>query len=103
MCCTNSKTAMSQDKQNNINKEIKCSAKMEIIYRITNEDGTIEERVANVNVPGKGDMDFSTIEGVRRSFAAYEKAAIEAGNKLREEIANDHMRDASKKKTCKKE
>ena len=49
---------MSQDKQNNIKKEIKCSAKMEIIYRITNEDGTIEERVANVNVPGKGDMDF---------------------------------------------
>lgn len=94
---------MSQDKQNNIKQEIKCSAKMEIIYRITNEDGTIEERVANVNVPGKGDMDFSTIEGVRRSFAAYEKATVEAGNKLREEIANDHMREASKKKTCKKE
>lgn len=94
---------MSQDKQNNIKQEIKCNAKMEIIYRITNEDGTIEERVANVNVPGKGDMDFSTIEGVRRSFAAYEKATIEAGNKLREEIANDHMREASKKKTCKKE
>lgn len=93
---------MSQDKQNNINKEIKCSAKMEIIYRITNEDGTIEERVANVNVPGKGDMDFSTIEGVRRSFAAYEKAAIEAGNKLREEIANDHMRDASKKRPARR-
>ena len=103
MCCTNSKTAMNQDKQNNNKKEIKCSAKMEIIYRITNEDGTIEERVANIDVPSKGDMDFSTIEGVRRSFAAYEKATIEAGNKLREEIANDHMRDASKKKTCKKE
>ena len=94
---------MSQDKQDNIKKEIKCSSKMEIIYRITNEDGTIEERVANVNVPGEGDMDFSTVESVKRSFAAYEKATIEAGNKLREEIANDHMRDASKKKTSKKE
>ena len=31
---------MSQDEQNNIKNEIKCSAKMEIIYRITNEDGT---------------------------------------------------------------
>ena len=49
---------MNQDKQNNNKKEIKCSAKMEIIYRITNEDGTIEERVANIDVPGKGDMDF---------------------------------------------
>ena len=97
------KTAMSQDKQDNIKKEIKCSSKMEIIYRITNEDGTIEERVANVNVPGEGDMDFSSVESVKRSFAAYEKATIEAGNKLREEIANDHMRNASKKKTDKKE
>ena len=93
---------MSQDKQNNSEKEVKCSAKMEIIYRITNEDGTVEERVANVNVPGKSDMDFSTIESVKRSFSVYEEAVLGADYKLREEIANDHMKEASKKKTIKK-
>lgn len=93
---------MNQEK-NNSEKEIRRSAKMEIIYRITLEDGTVEERVANIDVPGRGDMDFSSIEGVKRSFAAYEEATIEAGNRLREEIANDHMREASKKKTGRKE
>ena len=52
---------------------------MEIIYRITLEDGTVEERIANIDVPGRGDMDFSSIEGVKRSFAAYVEATIEAG------------------------
>jgi hypothetical protein len=93
---------MNQEK-NNSEKEIRRSAKMEIIYRITLEDGTVEERIANIDVPGRGDMDFSSIEGVKRSFAAYEEATIEAGNRLREEIANDHMREASKKKTGRKE
>ena len=93
---------MNQEK-NNSEKEIRRSAKMEIIYRITLEDGTVEERIANIDVPGRGDMDFSSIEGVKRSFAAYEEATIEAGNRLREEIANDHMREASKKKSGRKE
>jgi hypothetical protein len=93
---------MNQEK-NNSEKEIRRSAKMEVIYRITLEDGTVEERIANIDVPGRGDMDFSSIEGVKRSFAAYEEATIEAGNRLREEIANDHMREASKKKTGRKE
>lgn len=93
---------MNQEK-NNSEKDIRRSAKMEIIYRITLEDGTVEERIANIDVPGRGDMDFSSIEGVKRSFAAYEEATIEAGNRLREEIANDHMREASKKKTGRKE
>lgn len=93
---------MNQEK-NNSEKEIRRSAKMEIIYRTTLEDGTVEERIANIDVPGRGDMDFSSIEGVKRSFAAYEEATIEAGNRLREEIANDHMREASKKKTGRKE
>ena len=96
-------TTMSQDKQNNSEKKIKRSAKMEIIYRITDEDGSVEERVANFNVPGKNDMDFSTIESVKRSFSAYEDAVLEADHKLREEIANDHIKEASKKKNGKTE
>ena len=94
---------MSKDKQNNGEKEIKCSAKLEIIYRITNEDGTVEECVASANVPGKCDMDFSTIESVKRSFSTYEKAVLEADNKLREEISNDHMREASKKRPSRRD
>ena len=74
---------------------------MEIIYRITNEDGTMEEHAANISVPGKSDMDFSTIEGVKRSFSAYEKAVIEADTKLRKEVADDHMKKASKKNSRK--
>ena len=88
---------MSKEEKNNSEKEIKRSAKMEIIYRITNEDGTVEEHTANTNIPGKSDMDFSTIEGVKRSFSAYEKAVIEADAKLRKEVADNHMKKASKK------
>ena len=94
---------MNEEKKNITEKEIKRSAKMEIIYRITNEDGTIEERVANISVPGRSDMDFSSIESVKQSFSAYEKAVIEADKKVREEIASDHMKNASKKKTSKKD
>lgn len=88
---------MNKEEKNNSEKEIKRSAKMEITYRITNEDGTVEERTANINIPGKSDMDFSSIEGVKRSFSAYEKAVIEADTKLRKEVADSHMKKASKK------
>lgn len=94
---------MNEEMKNITEKEIKRSAKMEIIYRITNEDGTIEERVAHISVPGRSDMDFSSIESVKQSFSAYEKAVIEADKKVREEIASDHMKNASKKKTSKKD
>lgn len=93
---------MNQEK-NNSGKEIKRSAKMEIIYRITLEDGTVEERVGVIDIPGRGDMDFSSMEGVKRSVAAYESATIAASNKLREEIANDYMEELSKKKTGRRE
>ena len=80
-------------------KEIKRSAKMEFIARITLEDGSIEERTVEVDggVPGMGDMDFSSIAGVQRSFSVYEQATISASNKLREEIADSYMKRLSKK------
>ena len=95
---------MTMDKKQDSKKEIKRSAKMEFIARITLEDGTIEERVVAVDggVPGIGDADFSSIDAVKRTFAAYEKPAMAACNKLREEIASDHMEMLSKKKDCKK-
>ena len=92
------------DKEQDSKKEINRSAKMEFIARITLEDGTVEERVVAVDggVPGVGDADFSSIDAVQRTFAAYEKPAMAACNKLREEIANDHMELLSKKKDSKK-
>ena len=41
--------------------------------------------------------DFSSIEAVKRTFAAYEQPTIAASNKLREEMANGHMELLSKK------
>lgn len=78
---------------------------MEFIARITLEDGTVEERVVEVEggVPGLGDADFSSIEAVQRTFAAYEKPAMAASKKLCEDIANDHMERLSKKNDCPKE
>lgn len=78
---------------------------MEFIARITLEDGSIEERTVEVDggVPGMGDMDFSSIAGVQRSFSVYEQATISASNKLREEIADSYMKRLSKKKSKEKE
>ena len=72
---------------------------MEFIARITLEDGTVEERVVEVEggVPGLSDADFSSIEAVSRTFSAYEQPTIAASNKLREEIASAHMEMLSKK------
>lgn len=72
---------------------------MEFIARITLEDGTVEERVIEVEggVPGLSDSDFSSIDAVKRTFTAYEQSTVTASNKLREEIAKDHMKSMSKK------
>lgn len=55
----------------------------------------MEERVVAVDggVPGIGDADFSSIDAVKRTFAAYEEPVLAACNKLREEIASDHIYD----------
>lgn len=72
---------------------------MEFIARITLEDGTVEERVIEVEggVPGLSDSDFSSIDAVKRTFTAYEQSTVTASNKLREEIAKDYMKSMSKK------
>ena len=95
---------MNQEK-NSSEKDIKRGAKMEFIARITMEDGSVEEHVVNVEggVPGLSDADFSSIDAVKRTIAAYEKPTIAASNKLLEEIANGHMGKLSKKKGSGKE
>lgn len=89
----------------NNSKEIKRSAKMEFIARVTLEDGSVVERTVSVDggVPGVGDMDLGSISGVQRSFSVYQQAAMEADSKLREEISNAYMEEVSKKKSWKKD
>lgn len=77
---------------------------MEFIARIELGDGTVIERNVPVEggVPDRGEMDFSSIDSVIRSFDAYESGAIKASDKLRKDIADGYMRELSKKKNCKK-
>ena len=95
---------MNQEK-NSSEKEVKRGATMEFIARITLEDGSVAEHVVNVEggVPGLSDADFSSIDAVKRTIAAYEKPTIAAGSKLLEEVANGHMERLSKKKSSRKE
>ncbi len=46
---------------------------MEFIARITLEDGTVEERVVEVEggIPGLSDSDFSSIDAVKRTCTSY--------------------------------
>lgn len=80
--------------------KIKRSAKMEFVARITLDDGTVIERTVPVEggIPGRGEMDFSSIDAVIRSFDAYEREAIKASVKLREDISDDYMKEVSKKR-----
>ena len=89
---------MNQEKEKS-GQQVKRGARMEFIARITLEDGTVEERVVEVEggIPGLGDSDFSSIDAVKRTFTSYEQSTIAASNKLREEIAKDHMGSMSKK------
>jgi len=98
LSCTNTKETMSKEKD--CNKEIKRSAKMEFIARFTLEDGTVVERKVPVDggVPDRGEMDFSSVEGLLRSFDVYEQATLAASNRLRNEIADEYMTELSKKK-----
>ena len=95
---------MNQEK-NSSEKKIKRGATMEFIARITLEDGSVAEHVVNVEggVPGLSDADFSSIDAVKRTIAAYEKPTIAAGSKLLGEVANGHMERLSKKKSSRKE
>ncbi|MBO6033167.1 MAG: hypothetical protein J6Q22_17165 [Prevotella sp.] len=89
---------MNQEKEKSEKQAVR-GAKMEFVARITLEDGTVIERVVEVEggIPGLSDSDFSSIEAVKRTFAAYEQPTIAASNKLREEMANGHMELLSKK------
>lgn len=86
---------------NDNNSETKTSAKMEFTINVTLSDGTVITRKVETAVPDKGEMDLSSIEGLRRSFDVYERAVIDARNKICNDISKKYMEELSKKKTKK--
>ncbi len=99
-----SRPKVSMEKQNNSENGAKYSAKMECIMRVTLSDGTVIERKDEVpgGVPDRGEMDFSNIEGVLRSFDGYEKSSIETCRKTLQEFTDEYMSELSKKKSRRK-
>jgi len=73
--------------------------KLEFIARITTPDGKVIERKveADGGIPTPDDFDMSSKTGFLESFDAYEKAAIEARNKVGEEITAGYLAEVSKK------
>lgn len=98
------KPKASMDKQNKSENGVKYSAKMECIMRVTLADGTVVERKMEVpdGVPDRGEMDFSSMEGVLRSLDSYEKCAIETCRKTLQEFTDEYMAELSKKKSRRK-
>jgi hypothetical protein len=77
--------------------------KLEFIARITSTDGNIIERKVEVDkIPTLDEFDLKTKKGFLESFDAYEKAVIEARNKIGEEITEEYFSEISKKKLMEK-
>ena len=73
--------------------------KIEITARITMPDGQVIEGVAlgNGNIPYPKDFDNSTYEGFLRDFDALEKSIISARDKATTNLAENYMKEVSKK------
>jgi len=73
--------------------------KLEFIARITTPDGKVIERTveADGGIPTLDDFDMSSKEGFLKSFDAYEKSALEARNRVGEEITTEYLSEVSKK------
>ena len=79
-------------------------AQLEFVARIKMPDGNVIEKavVAEGGIPTLDDIDVYTIEGFRRSFDDYERAALKARNKIGEEITQEYYNEL-KKRAGKKE
>jgi hypothetical protein len=77
----------------------KDKAKLEFIARITTPEGKVIERKVEAidGIPAPDDFDFSTKEGFLTTFDDYEKATLEARNRIAEEITDEYLGEASKK------
>jgi hypothetical protein len=83
------------------NKIMAKKAKLEFIARITAPDGKVIERKveAKDGIPSLDIFDLSSRQAFLESFDAYEKAALEARNKIAEDITGEYLAAVSKKNT----
>lgn len=92
-------------KDNSIPAEKKqLSAKLEFTARITLPDGRVIEKSieADGGVPSAEEMDFYTLDGFRESYALYERAAIDARDRVCKELTDEYINELSKKTKDKK-
>ena len=72
-------------------------AKLEFIARITTEDGREIERREVQEIPTPEEVDTSSLEAFMESFNEYERSALEARNKIAEDITQAWLDDQAKK------
>jgi hypothetical protein len=74
-------------------------AKLEFVAKITMPDGTVIERMVDADggLPAPDDFDTSSKDGFLESFDALEKVALDARNKIAEDIAEAYLEEVSKK------
>lgn len=79
-------------------------AQLEFVARIKMPDGSVIEKtvMAEGGIPTLDDLDVHTIEGFRRSFDDYERAALKARNKIGEEITQEYYNELKKRTGRKK-
>jgi len=72
---------------------------LEFVARITMPDGEVIERKVDADdgIPTPDDFDTSSMTGFLKSFDDLEKAALEARNRIAEEIAEAYLEEVSKK------
>lgn len=89
---------MNAHSDNSNNKPI-----LEFSARITMPDGqVVEKNVTTIgDFPSPEDFDLSTRDGFLADFDAFEKAVLEARNKIGEEISNEFLNSSSKKNSPK--
>ena len=77
----------------------KKNPKVEITARITMPDGRVIESVASGDgtIPLPEDFDNSTRSGFLRDFDALEKSLVSARDKAVERLAENYMKEVSKK------
>ena len=72
---------------------------LEFVARITMPDGEVIERKVDADdgIPTPDDFDTSSMTGFLKSFDDLGKAALEARNRIAEEIAEAYLEEVSKK------
>jgi hypothetical protein len=73
--------------------------KFEFVAKITMPDGTVIERTvdADDSIPAPEDFDTSSKDGFLESFDILEKAALEARNRIAEDITEAYLEEVAKK------